>query len=114
MTADYDRLAEITANLERYIERRAQEIAVPRVAQVEEEAAARIAAVEAQAAADRQRANDLVKELGRQIAVLDRKCTRLIEQEERVRALLNAEDLDGVVAVRAVLAAMAGVSEVVP
>lgn len=70
-------LAEITANLDAYAERRAREIAAPRIAEAEADAEARVNEVMAQAEADKQRSGDLVKELQRCLAAQDRQLERL-------------------------------------
>ena len=73
-------LAETTANLDAYIERRAQEIAAPRIAAIEHDARERIAEVERQSAFDRQRASDLEAELRRHITALERRVQQLREE----------------------------------
>jgi len=77
------RLVEVTANLNAYIETRAQEIAAPRIAAVEERAAREIAELKAQHAAAQQRSEDLLKELRRQINALDRHMNQCPEVARR-------------------------------
>jgi hypothetical protein len=74
-------LAETTANLDAYIERRAQEIAAPRIAAVEQETREQIANLNKQAIAARQRASGLEAELRRQ---LDAQVRRAERAEARV------------------------------
>lgn len=73
------KLAETTANLDAYIERRAQEIAAPRIAAAERAARERIAEVEHEAALARQRWDDLETELRRQVETAWRSYQRLKE-----------------------------------
>jgi DNA-binding GntR family transcriptional regulator len=70
------RLAETTANLDAYIERRAQEIAAPRIAAVEQQARKQIADLNKKAIAARQRASDLEAELRRQLDAQVRRAER--------------------------------------
>ncbi|MEU8378263.1 DNA translocase FtsK [Streptosporangium sp. NPDC048865] len=72
-----DSLRAATADLNAYIERRAQEIAAPRIAQAEADAAARIAELESTAAAERQRHEDLLAEMRRQFQVTERRHDQL-------------------------------------
>uniref|UniRef100_UPI003F49185F DNA translocase FtsK n=1 Tax=Streptosporangium sp. CA-235898 TaxID=3240073 RepID=UPI003F49185F len=72
-----DSLRAVTADLDDYIERRAQEIVAPRIAQAESAAAARVAELESTAAAERQRHEDLLAEVRRQFAVIESKHDRL-------------------------------------
>jgi hypothetical protein len=74
------RLAETTANLDAYIERRAQEIAAPRITAAEKQARELVAAVWHTAAFDRRRSQDLVAELRRHIAALERRVQLLREE----------------------------------
>lgn len=69
-------VVEITANLDTYVERRAQEIAAPRIAEVEAAARERIADLETEAAISEQRLFDLQREHGRQIRALERQLER--------------------------------------
>ena len=74
-------LREVAANLDAYIERRAQEIAAPRIAAVEQQAREQIADLNKKAIAARQRASDLEAELRRQ---LDAQIRRAERAEARV------------------------------
>ncbi|MFF5261328.1 hypothetical protein ACFY4C_20490 [Actinomadura viridis] len=65
------RLAEITANLDNYIEARAWEIAAPRIAAAEARAEQQVAELKDEHARTQQRSADLEKELRRQIKALD-------------------------------------------
>ena len=62
-------LREVTANLDAYIERRAQELATPHIEAAERE----IREVRRQAASEKQRLDDLVAELRRQVEGLERR-----------------------------------------
>lgn len=75
------RLAETTANLDAYIEQRAQAIAAPRIAAAEKQARERIADLERKAADDRQRASDLVAELRRHVDAQVRRAERAEKKE---------------------------------
>jgi transcriptional regulator with XRE-family HTH domain len=77
-------LAETTANLDAYIERRAQEIAAPRIAAVEQQAREQIADLNKKAIAARQRASDLEAELRRQLDAQVRRAERAERAEARV------------------------------
>lgn len=70
-------LAKTTANLDAYIERRAQEIAAPRIAAAEREACGLVAAVLYTAAFEARRSSDLVAELRKHVAALERYVERL-------------------------------------
>ncbi|GAA4208996.1 hypothetical protein GCM10022252_74870 [Streptosporangium oxazolinicum] len=72
-----DSLRMVTADLNAHIEDRAQEIAAPRIAQAEREAADRVAEVESTLTYERQRHEDLLVELRRQFAVLERQSAQL-------------------------------------
>jgi|GEM_PF-4706739 len=75
--SDLDRLADMIANLDQYIDRRACEIAAPRIAEIQA-----AAAQDVEAAATRRRIDaDLIGELRRQLAIATRAiadgpCTR--------------------------------------
>lgn len=72
-------LATVTANLDAYIERRAQEIAAPRITIAEKQARELVAAVWHTAAFNHRRQKDLEHELRRQVAALERSVQRLRE-----------------------------------
>lgn len=63
MTSALDRLEAVTRDLDAYLERRAVEIAAPRIVAAEDAALARVRAAEARA----QRAENLVDELRRHV-----------------------------------------------
>lgn len=69
-------IAEITANLDTYIERRANEIAAPRIAEVEAAARERVADLETEAAISEQRLFDVQREHARQVRALERQLER--------------------------------------
>lgn len=75
-----DRLEAVTRDLDAYLERRAIEIAAPRIVAAEDAAAAKVRAAEARA----QRAEDLVAELRRQYEGLENALDDLrIKHDER-------------------------------
>lgn len=69
-------IVEITANLDAHIERRAQEIAAPRIAEVEAAASERIADLKDEIAISERRLFDLQREHGRQVRALERQLER--------------------------------------
>ncbi|MEU3455601.1 hypothetical protein ABZ671_18670 [Micromonospora sp. NPDC006766] len=66
-------LRDTTANLAAYIEQRAQEIAAPRIAEVERDAAERVAAAEGERDANARRFHDVEKEFRRQYANIEKR-----------------------------------------
>lgn len=70
-------LRDTTANLAAHIEKRAEEIAAPRIAAVQEAAEAEIADVEAERDLIKQRLGDLAEELRRHLAAQDRRIADL-------------------------------------
>jgi hypothetical protein len=65
-------LAEITGNLNRYIQRTAEQIAEPRIAAAQAEVDQRVAAIEASLGVQLERAQDVIVELRRQMDPLIR------------------------------------------
>jgi uncharacterized membrane protein YccC len=78
------RLAETTANLDAYIEERAQEIADQRIAEARQEFLEIRTDMEQEAASARQRSDDLIAELRRQLAVQ-------VRRAERAEARVNGQ-----------------------
>lgn len=80
------RLAEVTANLDAYIEAKATEIAAARLAAVEEGAERTLAEMRAEHATEMQRSEDLIAELRRQLKPLARHMEVCMESRaERAR-----------------------------
>lgn len=80
------RLAEVTANLDAYIEAKATEIAAARLAAVEEGAERTLAEMRAEHATEMQRSEDLIAELRRQLKPLARHMEDCMESRaERAR-----------------------------
>jgi hypothetical protein len=87
MTAALAYATETSANLAAYVEQCAQEIAAPRVAEAERAAAAALVDIEQTATFEKQRADDLIAEFRRVLAVQERQLDRLIPMERRLQFL---------------------------
>jgi hypothetical protein len=87
-----DGLIEITANLARYVEEQAQLIARPKIAAAEQAFVKRAAHMQAGFDQREQRSGELIGELRRRVASLERQQERSHLRDVRVRAV--ADDLD--------------------
>lgn len=88
-----DGLRDITANLAGFVEEQAQLIARPRVAAAEQAIERRLDKMATAHATEHRRQVDLIAELRRHIAALDKHEKRLLDKVKRVQDV--AADLDG-------------------
>ena len=85
-----DRLAATVADLQAYIEARANEIAGPLITATQEKATGQVAEVEHAAAFQKQRDDDLIAELRRQLDAAVKSRDREFDELKRLRATVRA------------------------
>lgn len=82
-------LADTTANISALIDNRALELAQPHISMAQFRAREQVRELEEMASAERQRSNDLVKELRRQLDARIKSGERLQREDRRIRAALR-------------------------
>lgn len=84
-----EKLAETAASLQAHIEARAREIAQPQIYAAQDAAASRIAGISHEAAMQKQRKDDLIKELRRQLAASVKNSERLNRENKAAREAIK-------------------------